>query len=193
MKTNVSIKPITAFGLLKSLFLAVILLACSEPEVTPVRPNASSKTPDDELRESSDARLFCPPKGPNYNLNVILHSVKKSWSFGFIKFRQYENETQLIHLDTWVHDLQPNTSYLLQRAVDTTLDGDCTGTAWLTLGKGLEPQSILTDSRGSGKAELFRSVAAIPVGSTFDIHFQIIKESTSEVVLTSDCYEYTVR
>ena len=99
----------------------------------------------------------------------------------------------MIYLDTWVVGLQPNTSYQLQRAVDTVLDGNCTSTSWLTLGKGLVPQSIVTNNWGSGAAELFRSVAAIPVGSTFDIHFRIVKENTEEVALSSSCYEYTVR
>ena len=52
----------------------------------------------------------------------------------------------MIYLDTWVVGLQPNTSYQLQRAVDTVLDGNCTGPSWLTLGKGLVAQSIVTNN-----------------------------------------------
>ena len=33
----------------------------------------------------------------------------------------------------------------------------------------------------------------LPSGATFDIHFQVIDEDTQAVVLTSDCYQYTVR
>ena len=99
----------------------------------------------------------------------------------------------MIHLDTYIRGLEPNTSYILQRAVDTTLDNNCTSTTWLTLGLGLDPKSIVTNFRGVGHEALFRSVATIPVGTTFDIHFQILKESTMEVVMTSDCYQYTVR
>ena len=72
------------------------------------------------------------------------------------------------------------------------VDGECTSTAWLTLGKGLLPQSITTDAEGTGRAALFRSVAAFPVGSEFDIHFRVINEETSEVVLTSECYQFTI-
>ena len=86
----------------------------------------------------------------------------------------------VIYLDTWVRDLAPNTSYLLQRAVDTTIDGDCTSTSWLTLGKGLTPQAITTGDRGTGREALFRSVAAFPVGSEFDIHFRVIDEATGK-------------
>ena len=95
-------------------------------------------------------------------------------------------------LDTWVRDLAPNHSYRLQRAVDPILDGDCTSIAWLTLGSGLEAREIATDDRGTGRADLFRSVAALPTGSQFDIHFQVIDAMTSAPVLQSGCYRYTV-
>ena len=171
-------------GMLKSLLVLMILSACAEPDVAPVRPTTQG---------SDNARGHNSTSQPNYDLNVLLFASTRNSELGFIKFRQHEDEPQLIHLDTRVHGLEPNTNYLLQRAVDTVLDGNCTSTSWLTLGKGLDPQAIITDDKGFGEAELFRSVAAIPVGSTFDIHFQIVKESTMEVVLASDCYQYTVQ
>jgi hypothetical protein len=186
MKTYFSISASKSFAVAKACLVALIISACSENEVTPVIPDDTSFAADQ--KETSNGRH----NGPDYNLNVLLQGQSK-WSFGFVKFRQYENETQMIHLDVWLHHLEPNTSYVLQRAVDTTIDGDCTSSSWLTLGEGLVAKSIVTDDKGSGTAELFRSVAAIPVGSTFDIHFQIVKESTLEVALASDCYEYTVR
>ncbi len=192
MKTSLVTDHAIAFTLVRSLLVVLIFSACTDPSIMPQRPAELSNFSDEDLRESSQSKKFCrPDERLHYNLNVVLRGKKSA--HGFIKFRQYENETQLIHLDTWVKGLQPNTTYLLQRAVDTTLDNNCTSAVWLTLGKGLEPQSILTDRKGSGSAELFRSVATIPVGSTFDIHFQIVKESTMEVVLTSDCYQYTVK
>ena len=93
----------------------------------------------------------------------------------------------------WVRNLEPNHSYLLQRAVDTQIDGNCTGTTWLTLGRGLTPQAIETDGTGTGRTTLFRDLAAIPSGSEFDIHFQVIDAITKAVVLSSACYTYTVR
>ena len=41
--------------------------------------------------------------------------------------------------------------------------------------------------------QLWRDVTAIPSGTEFDIHFQIIDAETLTVVLTSGCYQYTVR
>jgi hypothetical protein len=180
MKTQVSQRPAVT-GILKSICILLILAACSdEADVVPVLP------------ESSSARNF-DPDHPFYDLNVLLFSTPNSSEIGFIQFRQNEDEPKVIHLDTRVHGLEPNTNYLLQRAVDTDLDGNCTSSMWLTLGAGLTAQAIVTNDKGDGEAELFRSVAAVAAGTTFDIHFQIIKESTLEVVLASDCYQYTVQ
>jgi len=130
------------------------------------------------------------PESPNFNLEVILRG--DDGGFGHVKFRQPNDADAIIYLDTWVRDLAPNTSYLLQRAVDTTVDDNCTSTGWLTLGRGTTPQTIDTDDRGTGTAELFRSVAAFPVGTTFDIHFRVIDAATSAVVLESACYQFTI-
>lgn len=128
------------------------------------------------------------PETPNFNLEVILRGE----GFGHVKFRQPNDGSFIIDLDVWVRDLAPNTSYLLQRAVDPIVDDDCASTAWLTLGKGTTPQSITTDDTGTGREHLFRSVAIFPPGSEFDIHFRVIEQSTSAVVLTSQCYQFTI-
>jgi hypothetical protein len=128
---------------------------------------------------------------PNYNLDVTLSGTEKA--AGFVKFQQLTDRPFTIILDTSVQGLAPNTEYVLQRAVDTNLDGNCSSTSWLTLGKGLVAQTILTDNQGAGSAALFRDVSAFPSGTTFDIHFQVIHQQTSAVMLTSDCYQYTVK
>lgn len=128
------------------------------------------------------------PESPNFNVQVILRGE----GFGLVRFRQPNDDVLVVHLDTWVRDLAPNTSYLLQRAVDVNVDDVCTSEAWLTLGKGTQPQSITTDATGEGREELFRSVAAFPVGSEFDIHFRVIEETSGAVVLTSKCYQFTI-
>src|SRR3954471_2568442 len=88
------------------------------------------------------------PETPNFNLEVVLRGD----GFGLVKFRQPNDEALVIHLDTWVRGLEPNTTYVLQRAADRTLDGVCTtGGGWLTLGRGLTAQSITTDDRGTGR------------------------------------------
>jgi hypothetical protein len=136
----------------------------------------------------ADAPKQWGPESPNFNVQVILRGE----GFGLVRFRQPNDDLLVVHLDTWVRDLAPNTSYLLQRAVDVNVDDVCTSEAWLTLGKGTQPQSITTDSTGEGREELFRSVAAFPVGSEFDIHFRVIDATTGAVVLTSQCYQFTI-
>ena len=128
-----------------------------------------------------------------FDLNVVLRGEGNSQ--GHLKFRQDPDPAKIIDLDIKVHHLAPNHEYLLQRAVDAinVVDGNCTSTSWLTLGKGLTPQSILTDDKGKGEEELWRNVTAIPSGSTFDIHFRVIDAVSSAVVLTSDCHQYQVR
>lgn len=128
------------------------------------------------------------PETPPFNLEVVLRGD----GFGLVRFRQPNDDVRIVHLDTWVRDLAPNTSYLLQRAADGNVDGDCTSTAWLTLGKGSQPQSITTDATGTGREDLFRDLGAFAVGSRFDIHFRVIEEATGAVVLTSQCYQFAI-
>jgi hypothetical protein len=132
------------------------------------------------------------PETPPFNIQVILRDVTGGQGFGHVEFRQPNDATKIVFLDTWVRDLAANHSYLLQRAADTNLDGNCTSTAWLTLGRGLVPQAITTDDRGIGREDLFRDLAAVPTGSQFDIHFRVIDAVSSAPVLQSDCYRFTV-
>lgn len=171
-----------------------LALACSGPAISPTGPTSgpsasltSTASPGAGFASGQTAPSW-GPELPNFNLEVILRGD----GFGLVKFRQPNDDALIIYLDTWVRNLAPNTSYQLQRAVDVTVDDTCTGAAWLTLGKGLVPQSIVTDATGTGREELFRSVAAFPVGSEFDIHFRVIHEGSSAVVLTSECYQFTI-
>ena len=166
-----------AFGIV---MVVIVLGACQK------LPSSPSKADGRGAAAGTDASWG--PESPNFNLQVILRGD----GFGLVKFRQPNDDVLNVHLDTWVQDLAPNTSYLLQRAVDTTVDDNCTSSAWLTLGKGLVPQAITTDDTGTGREELFRSLAAFPVGSEFDIHFRVIHAATSAVVLTSECYQFTI-
>jgi hypothetical protein len=128
------------------------------------------------------------PETPNFNLEVILRPAAggPDGGFGLVKFRQPNDATKIVYLDTWVRDLAPNRSYSLQRAVDTNVDDNCTGTNWLTLGQ------ITTDGTGTGRAALSRDLAAIPLGMAFDIHFRIVDTATMAVVLESGCYQFAV-
>lgn len=131
---------------------------------------------------------------PNFNLEVILRPVAggPDNGFGLVKFRQPKDAGKIVYLDVWVRNLAPNHSYSLQRATDSNVNDDCTGTNWLTLGQGLVPAGIATDERGTGRAELFRDLATVPLGMQFDIHFRVIDAVTSAVVLESACYQFTV-
>jgi hypothetical protein len=70
------------------------------------------------------------------------------------------------------------------------VDGTCTSTTWPTLGKGLTPEAIVTDDRGTGRAELFRGLPDNLEGTPFDIYFQVIESESGAVALQSGCYEY---
>ena len=158
------------------------IAACSTDVATHV-PATST------LSSASAPNRSWGPETPPFNLEVVLRGTE---GFGLVKFRQPNDDASIIDLDTWVRGLAPNTSYVLQRAAETNLDGVCTSTAWLTLGKGLVPQALTTDATGSAREALWRSVASLPVGSSYDIQFRVVNVATSDVVLTSDCYRYTI-
>ena len=140
----------------------------------------------------ADAAPSWGPEKPPFNLEVILRDVNGGPGFGHVEFRQPNDADKIVYLDTWVRDLAANHDYLLQRAADNNPDGNCSSTAWLTLGKGLTAQAITTDARGTGREDLFRDLAAVPTGSQFDIQFRVIDAITSAPVLHSDCYRFTV-
>lgn len=165
---------------------ALAATACSTETTAPgaaARQDASASTISVSRR----------PEAPPFNFDAILRAPAEQDGFGLVKFRQPKNDGQIVYLNVSVRDLAPNTEYLLQRATDTIVDGDCTGTNWLTLGKGTAPQPITTDRRGNGRAALFRNLSAFPAGSTFDIHFRVIDAATSAVVLMSGCHHFTIR
>lgn len=130
---------------------------------------------------------------PPFDLDVTLNGADAA--IGYLKFRQDPDAAKIINLDIKVEHLLPNHEYLFQRAVDAinVVDGNCTSSSWLTLGRGLIARSITTGYDGSGVESLWRDITAIPIGSKFDIHFQIIDKDNNAIVLTSDCYQYQVR
>jgi hypothetical protein len=175
-------------AIIKHAFIAILFLAFSSCK----KDNTSREQPLSMKEEAMKAsKANDNPESINHNLEVVLRGQRNR--SGHIHFRQNKDAAKIITLHVKVHHLEANHRYLLQRAVDVVLDGNCTGTAWLTLGKGLTPQAIITDDKGNATEELWRDVTAIPSGATFDIHFRIIDAVSSTVVLTSDCYLYTVR
>jgi len=157
-----------------------VLAGCTGQEST--SPTASSN------RVAAQSSSTWGPEAPPFNDEIVLRGD----GFGLVKFRQPNDADRIVYLDTWVRGLAPNTEYVLQRAVDTTIDDDCTSSAWLTLGKGLTPQVITTDARGTGSEDLYRNLGSVAAGTTFDIHFRVMNVATSAIVLTSGCYQFTV-
>lgn len=143
---------------------------------------------------NSDDPSWGPAK-PKFNLNVVLRPVEgaEDNGSGLVKFRQPIDADKIVYLDVRVRHLAPNHSYYLQRATDSMVNDDCTGTNWVTLGQGSAVEAITTDKRGTGRAHLFRDLAAVAVGTQFDIYFRVIDAVTSAVVLQSSCYQFTVR
>ncbi len=132
------------------------------------------------------------PETPPFNLEAILRAPTGGDGFGLVKFRQPNDADRIVYLNVSVRDLAPNADYVLQRAVDVTVDGDCTGTNWLTLGQGATPKVIATDEQGTGRAALYRDLGAFAVGAAFDIDFRMLDATTGAVVLTSACYQFVV-
>jgi hypothetical protein len=129
------------------------------------------------------------PATPNFNLEAQLGPVAgEADGFGLVKFRQPKDGDTIVYLDVWVRDLAPDRTYVVQRAVDTNVDGDCTGTNWSmpTLGE------VTTDDTGTGRASLTRPLPGALLGVEFDIHFRVIDKVSSAVVLESACYQFTV-
>jgi hypothetical protein len=160
---------------------AVFAAGCTSQSDSPTAPAAV-------VSERTAATPPWGPESPPFNIQVVLRGE----GFGLVKFRQPNDDAMIVHLDTWVRDLAPQTAYVLQRAADPTPDDNCTSTGWLTLGKGATPQPLVTDASGTAREELFRDLSAFPVGSRFDIHFRVIRQDNSAVALTSECYQFTI-
>jgi hypothetical protein len=175
-----------------TIFNAVLLLTSATGCLLSCQKEMNEKLPQLD-RQSSQTIATKHQSLPPFDLNVKL--TGEGNRKGHLKFRQDPDPAKIIELDIKVHHLQPNHEYLLQRAVDAInmVDGNCTSTSWLTLGKGLVPHSIRTDKNGKGDEVLWRDVTAIPSGSAFDIHFRVIDAVSLAVVLTSDCLQYQVR
>lgn len=170
-----------------ALLTAGLLLAACSPESAP--PTAPFAATANTLATPTLSANAWGPETPHFNIQVILRGA--NGGFGHVKFRQPNDNVLVVHLDTWVRNLKPNMSYLLQRAVDTNVNDICTSTTWLTLGKGAVAQAILTDAQGTGREDLFRTLAS-PLGTTFDIYFRVIEAATGAVALTSECYQFSL-
>jgi hypothetical protein len=162
-----------------TLMVALVIAACSSE--APTAPVADARSAD---RHEADHT-----PGPTFDLNVKLRGDHRGE--GFIRFRQPDDGLIQIQLDTRIEGLQRNHDYYLQRAA-LVLGSGCVDSGWLTLGLGTVVTAIHTGRGGEGRAMLYRNLPPTLVGTSFDIHFQVIDAVTNEVVLRSRCYQYTV-
>jgi hypothetical protein len=178
-----------------SVMLGVVVAGCGTSSPTGPTPPGAGAPPassaDSSTAGAPASSAAFGPERPPFNLEAVLRPTTGS-GFGLVRFRQPNDDDLTVYLDVWVRDLAPHTSYSLQRAVDSVLDGECTGTAWLTLGKGLDPQPIVTDASGTGRESLFRALPSILLGTASDIHFRVVETATLAPVLQSACYRYVV-
>ncbi len=181
-----TIKTTSAWGFLVSCSIIIILAGCQKESQL-----KEQQTGINSLAKSDAGDAIA--KKPSFDLEVVLYGERNQ--NGHIHFRQDADAAKIVMLDTDVHNLLPDHSYALQRAVDAAnvVDGNCTSTTWLTLGLGLTPQSIVTNNKGDGQEELWRDISSVPGGASFDIHFRVIDTVTGAVVLSCDCYQYMVR
>src|SRR5436190_1867194 len=125
------------------LWMAVVVasfgpLACGGG--VPTGPSAAAPAASQGLSAAGQSLATTSAAQPPFNLEAILRGD----GFGLVKFRQEKDPSaNIVSLDVWVRGVSPTTSYSLQRAVDAVLDGECTGTNWLTLGQGATPQPIV--------------------------------------------------
>lgn len=166
----------------------IFAAACGTGAGNPVAPTSRVAAPNG--LQNAEENHSWGPETPPFNIEAQLRGE----GFGLVKFRQPNDQNQVVYLDVWVRDLRPNTSYSLQRATDLVPDDNCTGTNWLTLGKGPAPEPLLTEDQGTGRAELWRDLSAFAAGSAFDIHFRVIQNGTNPLVvpLQSDCYQFVI-
>ena len=146
--------------------------------------------------------MFCNPyhfnihdiniQRPNteYDLDVDLAGVN---SYGHISYKQNSESQKIATLDTHVYKLKPHHIYRLESAFDSTVNTICESKNWLILGRGEKPQQIITNDRGEGSATFIRKLTLFPHGKKFDIHFQVIDQENLAVVLSSKCYQFTVK
>jgi len=171
--------------MLSILSFTLVAAACSGYTDSPVAPTSPAA-----FRSTGAPASSASAELPPFNIEARLSGD----GFGLVTFRQQRDPSaNIISLGVWVRDLLPNTAYSLQRAVDPVLDDVCTGTNWLTLGKGLTPASIETDGTGTGRADLWRDLSALAPGLAFDIHFRVIENATAHVALETGCHRFVVR
>ena len=124
-----------------------------------------------------------------FNYTIELYGADNTK--GVIRFTQKDGG-EIIILNIYAHDLPADHRYHLQYAIDTELNGQCSAGEWINAGDHHIDFDMEADRTGAIIEEYKIPASKILNGSSFDIRFQL-KDHTSEVVLTSDCYPYRVK
>ena len=90
-----------------------------------------------------------------------------------------------------VHDAAPGITFAVQRRVDLTANGLCTGATWLNL-PGSPPPTLTTSEGGAGSLhfEISRGAPFVD-GTRFDVQWRLV--GSDGTVLQSDCFTVTVK
>ncbi len=159
--------------------LGLALLACTD--TTGIQAHSGSPT-----------SVLSEGLSPNRSQPVILNGL----GWGRVQFRQPEDGDAKLFFITWLRELKPGTTYLLQQAIDPVADGVCTGgvdpAEWVTLGTGTKPYRITINDMGSFHGPLRRTLPRRLVGTTFDSHLRLIAEASGAVVQVSGCFQFKV-
>ena len=178
----------------RSPWVVVVIASCwaaaCGSNAAPTAPSGSALRNSVQSSAAGGTNAADRAEQPPFNLEAVLRGD----GFGLVTFRQQRDRgANVVNLGVWIKDLAPLTSYSLQRAVDTTLDGVCTGTDWLTLGLGPAAYPLVTDEDGAARADLWRDLSALSPGTAFDIDFRVVRTGTNDVALQSGCYRFVVR
>jgi hypothetical protein len=167
--------------------IAALLLTLAVTGCSTTRDGPTATEPEETVLSISTRN---PALDAPYNLNVLLRNSNRIE--GLILFRQPDDGTTTVYLDTYLAHLTPNHDYYLERAAQT-LGLGCVDAAWLRLGLGTVVTPIHTNWNGFGNATLNRTLPTTLIGTSFDIHFHIVDAATGVVVMDSGCYQYKVR
>ena len=121
-----------------------------------------------------------------FNYTIEMYGAENTR--GVIRFTQ-KNGDDIIILNIYAHDLPADHRYHLQYAIDTELNGQCVAGTWVNAGDSTMDFEIEADRTGAIIEEYKIPASRILNGSAFDIRFQL-RDHTSEIVLTSDCFPY---
>src|SRR6266487_174490 len=114
-RSSGGIMSITRIPTVALITLTTALLGCGADQ-DPAAPGLAAAS----ASSASISASSWGPETPPFNDEVILRDATGNGGFGHVKFRQPNDVDRIVNLDAWVRDLEPNATYRLQRATDTS-------------------------------------------------------------------------